>query len=129
MTMSERFETTVVGAEYADAYEWTKATPPSAWRPVTPGDEIIGIYIGKTVMTGVNGQYDVVLIDVPRTGRFMVSGVQVVRSVDAARFDEGEPIRVVYGGKKDIGGERFMKVLDVYRGSSHPCVDGIPALQ
>lgn len=98
----------------AEPRRWKKVQPPQTWRPNDTGEEIVGIYRGKTKKTGSHGQYEVILVDVTGRGRFLVSGVACVQGVDTAGLAPGEPIKIIYRGTKALDVDRTMKMFDVY---------------
>jgi hypothetical protein len=55
-------------------YQWKKIEAPKTWRPKINGEELTGFYGGKTVRKGQFGQYDIVIVHVPRRGSFTISG-------------------------------------------------------
>jgi len=95
-------------------YDWKKVEAPKAWRPQASGEELVGYYGGKTVRNGQWGQYEVILVNVPRRGIFMMSGTNIVQLVDAASIDIGHPIRVVWKGKIKLDKDKEMKVFEVF---------------
>lgn len=97
-----------------ELYKWRKVEPPRMWRPATePPQEICGFYGGKTVRNGVHGQYEVVLVHVPMTGTWMLTGIDMVQKIDAAVIPIGHPIRVVWTGNKELGNGHTMKTFEV----------------
>lgn len=95
-------------------YKWKKVETPRMWRPKTSNEELVGYYGGKTTRVGAFGSYEVVIVHVPADGAYLVSGTQVVQSADAALLVTGQPIRLVFHGRKNIGSGREMKLITMY---------------
>ncbi len=119
-----------VGDSLVSRYEWKKVEAPKTWRPKHNGEELVGFYGGKTSRTGQYGQYEVVLIHVPRRGTFMISGTRIVQLADAANINVGWPIRVVYLGTVALAEEKTMKQFDVFVAEGDPVSpDELPVLK
>jgi len=105
-----------------ERYEWKQVEAPKMWRPRMLGEELVGFFGGKSVRNGRFGQYEVVLVHVPRRGSFMVSGTRVSQLVDAAGVGEGWPVRIVWRGHVVLAGEeeRKMKLFDVFVAEGDP---------
>lgn len=106
-------------------YEWKKVERPITWRPKTEGEELIGFFGGKTIREGKFGQYEVVLVHVPHTGSFMISGVVVAQLFDAAGVGVGWPVRVVWRDYEDLGEDaegkkKRMKKYEVFIAEGDP---------
>jgi hypothetical protein len=95
--------------------KWKEVEAPTSWRP-RKGDELIGWYAGKTVKNGRYGEYTVITVLVPYQGAVMVSGSKIIQLADTAMIRPGEPIKIVYCGKIDIGEDRKMKTFKMYMG-------------
>src|SRR3972149_1075097 len=95
-------------------YKWQKVHVPKHWRPKKVGEEIVGFYGGRTLKTGNFGQYEVMLIHVPSLGSFTLSGTMLIQLIDASMIDMGHPIRVVWGGQKQLDGDKKMKIFEVF---------------
>jgi hypothetical protein len=106
-------------------YEWKKVEAPKRWNPRANGEELTGFYGGKTTRNGKFGQYDVVLVTVPRRGVFMISGTRIVQLADASGVDVGWPVRIVWRGtvkldKSEDGEDRNMKMFDFFVAEGDP---------
>ncbi len=97
-----------------DRYTWCAVKAPKPWYPKLPGEELVGFYGGRTLATGQFGQHEIVLIFVPGQGAFTITGAVLIRLIDAAMAAVGDPIRIVWGGKQDIGEGRTMKNFELY---------------
>jgi len=99
-----------------ESVKWRKVKGPKVWRPTEPGEELVGYYGGRTTKDGSFGQYDVIMIHVPRQGSDTVSGTQVIQRIDGARVTDGDPVRVTFQGRKEFGKDnaKSMKLFDVY---------------
>lgn len=105
-----------------DKYEWKKVAAPKRWNPRDPGEELCGTYVGKTTRSGTYGQYEVVLVDVPSSGAFMISGVRIVQLVDASQVQPGWPVRIIWRGYQPVGGGqgKEMKMFDFFVADGEP---------
>lgn len=83
-------------------YEWKRIEAPKTWRPKHNGEELVGYYAGKSVRNGQFGQYEIVMVTVPRRGVFMISGTRIVQLADASGVQYGWPVRVVWQGLADL---------------------------
>jgi len=117
-------------------YEWKQVEAPKTWRPKMLGEELIGFFGGKTLRNGRYGQYEVVLVHVPRRGSFMISGTRVSQLIDAAGIDIGWPVRVAWRGQMTLpekeGDEekKYMKLFDVFIAEGDPVSPGdLPAIK
>lgn len=113
-------------------YEWKKIEAPKRWNPKMLGEELVGFYSGKTIRNGKFGQYEVVLVTVPRRGVFMVSGTRIVQLVDAAVIEPGWPIRIVWRGSIKLPGEeeRSMKNFEFFIAEGDPvAVEDLPQIR
>ena len=106
--------------------KWKEVEAPTSWRP-RKGDELIGYYAGRTKKNGKFGEYTVVTVLVPYKGAVMVSGSMIVQLADSSMVRLGEPIKIVYLGKKDIGEDREMKTFRMFIGEGEAlAVEQIP---
>jgi hypothetical protein len=118
-----------------ERYDWKKVVTPKMWHPKKADEELVGFFGGKSVRNGRYGQYEVVIIHIPRRGSLMISGVRIVNLVDASGIDTGWPIRIVWLGEKEIapgedGKPRRMKDFDVYIAEGDPIsADNLPAIR
>lgn len=111
-------------------YEWRKIEAPKTWRPKMNGEEIAGFYGGKTMRNGRFGQYEVVLIHVPKRGLFMISGTRIVQLIDAAAVVIGWPVRVIWRGSVALDDDKTMKTFDVFVAETDPiAADELPAVK
>lgn len=94
--------------------EWYEIELPRPWRPRVIGEELIGYYGGRTLRNGSYGQYEVILVTVPKMGCYTISGTDIIQRVDVARLQEGDPIKVIWGGRKDLGDDRYKKLYELY---------------
>jgi hypothetical protein len=86
-----------------EKYGWRKVEAPQPWRPLLPGDELIGFYGGMTKRTGMHGEYSVVIVHVPQAGSRTCTGSALIRLVDAGMVARGCPIRIIYQGLRTTG--------------------------
>jgi hypothetical protein len=128
-------ELTIMSEQIVDLksrYEWKQVEAPKTWRPKMLGEELIGFFGGKTLRNGRYGQYEVVLVHVPRRGSFMISGTRVSQLIDAAGIDIGWPVRIAWRGEMKLPGEeeRKMKLFDVFIAEGDPVSPGdLPAIK
>lgn len=97
--------------------KWRKVSAPKVWHP-KPGEELIGYYMGRTKRDGSFGQYEVVTVAVPYHGVFSISGTMLIQLMDASLINRGEAVRVVFVGRKELEGERELKVFELYVGEA-----------
>jgi len=106
----------------AHGIRWRKLNRPKRWQPKKPGTELVGHYLGQTLMDGKFGQYSVAMIAVPLGEGFSqpytVSGTAVITSIDGSGLEEGQLLRLVYQGIKELSNGRKMKMFDVYAGEA-----------
>lgn len=95
--------------------KWKEVEAPSTWRP-RKGEELVGYFMGKTMKNGKFGEYSVITVLVPYKGAVMISGTKIIQLVDTSLIRQGEPIKVVYCGQIDIGGDKKMKTFKMYMG-------------
>lgn len=112
-------------ASILERYEWKEVHAPKAWYPKTPGAELVGFYGGRTTRNGYHGQYDVILVHVPASGSYMVSGTKLMQLIDAAIIDIGHLIRIVWDGHQSLGvsatgEEKRMKLFRVLVAEGEP---------
>jgi hypothetical protein len=97
---------------------WQKLVRPSNWSPSNPGDELVGFYLGRTVKHGKWGQYEVAMLAVPvgdgMSRPRMVSGTALLQALDGSGITPGRFLRIVYGGVKDLPGDKHMKMFEVF---------------
>jgi hypothetical protein len=110
----------MTATDLRERYEWRKVETPKAWRPKELGEELLGFYGGKTSRSGPYGQYDLVLVHVPKRGSFLVSGTRVIQLIDAAGIEPGWPVRVVFRGVVQLDEQRRMKSFDVFVAEGDP---------
>lgn len=101
-------------AAILERYDWKKVQAPRRWYPKDPGEEIVGFYGGKSVRNGSYGQYEVVLVHVPKRGALMLSGVRISQLIDAAGIQIGWPVRVVWKGMAKTAQNNEMKDFDLF---------------
>lgn len=103
-----------------ERFSWKKVEAPKNWRPTHNGEELLGYYAGRSKRDGKFGQYEVVMVIVPKRGTFFVSGTRLIQLVDAAMVDVGHPIRIVFAGwqtlaeREDDAEPRRMKLFEVF---------------
>lgn len=104
----------------AHGVKWHKLSHPKTWKPTEAGEEIVGYYLGQSVRDGQYSQYVVVLLAVPTghgfTQPYVVSGTALISAIDAGQVEEGYLIRIVFGGMKDLGNGKNLKLFEVYVG-------------
>ena len=98
----------------ADRYQWKKIKAPTTWQPRAIGAELVGFYGGRTMRKGIYGQYDVILVHVPKKRSYMVSGVRIIQLVDSAMLEPGDAIRIVFQGYKELSDDKRMRKFDLY---------------
>lgn len=101
---------------------WYKLNRPKTWSPKNPEEEIVGYYLGQSLRDGQFGQYTVVMLAVP-TGKgftqpYTISGTTLISAIDGAQIEEGQLVRIVYQGIKELGDDKRMKLFDVYVGEA-----------
>jgi hypothetical protein len=104
-------------------YEWRKVEAPKTWRPKAIGEELAGFYGGKTSRNGTFGQYEVVIVHIPRRGSFMISGTRILQLIDTSGIKLGWPIRIVWKGVIALPPppeDKTMKVFEVYVAEGDP---------
>lgn len=106
-----------------DKYDWQKVKAPFTWHPREPGEELCGYYGGKTVRNGRFGQYEIVLVHVPRRGTLTVSGIRIIQLMDAAMIGKGHPVRIVYRGTKPLQDDHEMKLFDLLVAEGDPIAE------
>lgn len=94
--------------------DWVQVDIPRPWRPKYTGEELVGFYGGRTIRHGMYGEYTVILIHIPKLGAVTLSGTDIVQRVDAAMLEEGEPVRIVWCGYKELGDEKRKKIYDLW---------------
>lgn len=100
--------------------QWRKVQAPKPWRPDEPGEELIGFYGGRTLRSGRFGQYEVVILHVPKKGSFTISGTRIIQLADAACVGRGDPVKVVWKGTIEIGDDHTMKEFEMFVVDGHP---------
>lgn len=98
----------------ARRYDWKRVHASKAWSPRAVGAELVGFYGGRTTRNGAYGQYDVVLVHVPKRGSYMVSGCQILQLADSALLEPGDPMRIVFMGYEPLANDKKMRVLELY---------------
>lgn len=113
--------------EIRQRFKWRKVQAPRPWTPKESGEELVGYYGGRTVRTGAYGQYEVVLVHVPLTGSFMITGTRLIQLLDASLINPGHPVRIVWKGLVETAREHQMKDFEVFvaEGEAIP-VDAMP---
>lgn len=115
---------------------WVKLQRPKNWRPKV-GAELVGYYLGQTYRNGKYGQYKVATISVPgepSSQAFTVSGTTVIQALDTADVQQGQLVRVVFNGYKELKPRhdedkvRKMKLFDVYAAAEQLTRDQVIAL-
>lgn len=101
--------------------KWKEVEAPSIWRP-KKGDELVGYFAGRTKRNGKFGEYTVITVLVPYKGAVMISGTMIVQLADSSMIRLGEPIKIIYLGKKAIGEDREMKTFKMYMGEGEALV-------
>ena len=111
---------------------WKRVRALISWTPRAPGDELCGFFGGQTVRTGQYGEYTVVLVHVPDVGSYTVTGTELVRLVNAARLQDGEPVRIVFRGRERTSSDREIKRFDLLvlasekkGGKTPPCAGAV----
>lgn len=99
--------------EIRERYQWRKIVAPTTWDPTAVGEELCGFYGGRTLREGKFGQYEVVVVHIPMGASYTVSGTKLITLLDASLIKPGHPIRIVWKGLKDLGGNKSMKDFEV----------------
>ena len=81
--------------------DWRKVKAPQVWNPAVP-TELIGYFHGRTVKSGQFGEYTVIQILVPGEGIYLVSGTALIQLIDSAAPDPGDPLKIVFRGRKQL---------------------------
>jgi hypothetical protein len=102
-----------------ERFEWRKVELPKVWRP-EPGEELVGYFGNRTLRDGPHGQYEVVVVYIPKVGARMVSGTEAIQLVDSAMIKRGHPIRLKFLGREDIGNGRFKKKFSLMVAEGEP---------
>lgn len=97
-----------------EKYGWRKVEAPRIWRPLLPGDEIVGFFGGTTLRNGAYGQYHVVLVHVPHSGSFTVTGSALIRLIDTGMVAKGCPIRIIYQGTRVTENQHTEKQFELF---------------
>jgi hypothetical protein len=87
---------------------WKAVEIPKPWRP-KQGEELFGVYGGRTVRNGPHGQYEVILVHARKRVTYVVSGTDIIQRIDAAHLSEGDPLRIIYLGTEEVGVEGWKK--------------------
>lgn len=98
----------------AERCGWKKVQAPIPWQPKKLGAELVGLYGGRTVRKGPFGQYDVIIMHVPKRRSYMVSGTRIIQLVDSAMLEPGDMIRVVFQGFMELADDKKMRLFDLY---------------
>ena len=104
----------------ASAVRWLKVEAPRAWKPKAVGHELVGYYGGRTLRNGPYSQYEVVVVHVPHSYTYMVSGTKIIQLVDAAAIQRGHEIRIVWQGTRLTGDLHTMKLFDLFVSDREP---------
>lgn len=98
----------------ADGRVWIKVPTPKLWRPVAPGEVLIGELVARGTKVAANGGvYGVVTLKTDR-GSMMISGVVITSLFDAADCDPGAIVRVVFRGEHVSAEGRTYKDYDLF---------------
>ncbi len=97
---------------------WKKVAAPISWRPKHPGEQLLGLYVGRTTVNGMYGKYEAVLVRTSRT--YMISGIRILQLFDSAYLDHGELVRVEFTGVKKLSDEREMRMFELYVQTEEP---------
>ncbi len=110
-----------------ESYQWKKVKAPRHWRPKNPGEELVGYYGGRTVKNGAYGQYEVVIIHVPMSGSFMLTGTVLIQLLDSSMIEAGHPVRVVWLGSMPHGEDKTIKQYELFVAEGEPIpVEAMP---
>jgi hypothetical protein len=96
------------------ADEWREVKIPRPWRPAYIGEELIGTYGGRTVRSGMYGQYEVILVKTGKEQAFLVSGTDIIQRIDAAQLNIGDPVRIIWMGYKELQEDMRKKMFELY---------------
>lgn len=100
------------------AIEWQKVKHTRTWQPTFPGEEIVGFYLGQSQRVGPYGLYKVATFAVmDAEGRhipLLATGASLIAQIDEGGVQQNEFVRVVFGGTKDLGSGRAVKLFNVY---------------
>lgn len=92
---------------------WRKVVAPRTWRP-HPGDILVGYYGGRSIATGAHGQYDVALVHDFDLQSWLISGVGLIRLLDAGRCNENDVIKIVFKGMGKTTAGFPVKLFDLF---------------
>lgn len=95
------------------AIQWTEVVAPVRWDlPV--GSELIGYYVRTREVEGANGTYLITQIKDARGVLWEVSGSMLVSLIEQGAVEPSTPVRVVFTGWKELGGDRTMRLFTLY---------------
>lgn len=115
---------------FREKWGWRKVQAPKTWRPRDSGEELMGYYGGRTFRNGSTGQYEVVIVHVPRDGSYLVSGVKVMQLIDSALVTKGHPLRLIYKGDELLKNGHTMKQFDLLVAEGDPLrEDELPSVE
>lgn len=98
----------------ADGYAWVKVPSPKTWRPVAPGEVLIGELVARGTKTASDGgTYGVVTLKTDR-GPMMITGVVITSLFDTADCEPGAIVRVVFRGEQVSAAGRTYKDYDLF---------------
>lgn len=100
----------------AENIKWIPVSMPVAWRPVA-NQELIGYYGGSDTRKGSSGDYEIHIVHT-ETNTYYVSGTMVCNLFNASDVGQGELVRVVFLGNRDLKNGHFYKEFQLYKGVS-----------
>ena len=91
---------------------WEKVAAPEHWRPTRKGQELVGYYRGKTALNGAHGEYTAAIVHAD--GAWYISGARLMRLLDNSGISIGDPVWIVFKGRRALDNDRTMKDFDLY---------------
>ena len=93
---------------------WRQVDIPLPWRPSKNGEVLHGFYGGQSVRDGIHGEYTVILVLTADKKAWLLSGTEIVQLVAAAQLRRGDPVHIVWGGRKETAAGFARKHYDLY---------------
>ncbi len=97
----------------ANGQKWLKLHAPTRWE-ATPGEVLVGTFIGFQEKTGPSGAYRAVILETDDGNKISITGTMLVSLIECG-IEVGDRIRVVYCGTEVSSATQFKyKVFEVY---------------